>query len=240
MEEAALSDPNDYPNFNTFFTRELKANARPIASEPNSIVSPADGVISALGNIEQGQLIQAKNHKFPLQALLAGDKGLAEDFMDGSFVTVYLSPKDYHRVHLPVTGRLMKTLYVPGRLFSVNKATTNAVPNLFARNERAICVFDTRLGTVCVILVGAMIVAGIDTVWGGQICPISGNRSVKTQEYDKNVPPIELTTGAEIGRFKLGSTAIVLFPPGSMEFDANLAAEMPIKMGERIGISINS
>lgn len=235
LDEAAIADATEYPNFNTFFTRELKPDARPFPNNPEAIISPADGTISAMGEIRHDQLIQAKNHQFSLIHLLAGDSDLANHFFDGSFVTVYLSPKDYHRVHLPIAGQLVKTLYVPGRLFSVNRATTELVPNLFARNERAICVFSTAIGPLCVILVGAMIVAGIETVWGGQLCPKPGARIVTTSDYRDNSPPIEFAAGAEIGRFKLGSTAIVLCPPGSVQLSEELCANSPIKMGQQIG-----
>ena len=236
MTEAILTNPDDYPNFNTFFTRELKPDARPIANEDYTVVSPADGSISQLGSIEDNQILQAKDHKFTLQDLLGGNQSLAEDFLDGSFVTVYLSPRDYHRVHLPLAGQLIKTTYIPGRLFSVNKATTYSVPNLFARNERAICVFKTNLGRMCVIMVGAMIVAGIETVWGGQICRSSGKRKITETDYSKHEPPIQLATGAEIGRFKLGSTAIVLFPPDTVDLNQKLETNCRVRMGQQIGI----
>ncbi|NKB34759.1 MAG: phosphatidylserine decarboxylase [Pseudomonadales bacterium] len=235
MTEAAISDPTEYPNFNTFFTRELKADARPIATGGNAVVSPADGTINALGTIQRDQILQAKNRNYDLLELLAGDHDLAEEFLDGSFVTVYLSPRDYHRVHMPIAGQLLKTIHVPGRLFSVNKVTTASVPNLFARNERAICVFQTSIGIVCVVLVGAMIVAGIETVWGGQICPSIGPRQIKVSDHSNHEPPIQLISGAEMGRFKLGSTAIVLFPPGTLEIDQNLKADSSIRMGQMLG-----
>lgn len=235
MSEAALADPTEYPSFNTFFTRELKAGARPIAPGSDVVVIPADGAISALGTIEDDKLLQAKNHAFRLADLLGGDEALAEEFLNGCYATVYLSPRDYHRVHLPLAGQLLKTTYIPGRLFSVNQLTTESVPNLFARNERAVCVFNTAAGTMCVILVGAMIVAGIETVWGGQICPTSGARKIRVTEYSKHEPPIELATGAEIGRFKLGSTAIVLFPAGAVELDEGLGPNSPVKMGQQLG-----
>ncbi|MFL2855686.1 MAG: archaetidylserine decarboxylase [Pseudohongiellaceae bacterium] len=236
MTEAILTNPDDYPNFNTFFTRELKPDARPIANEDYTVVSPADGSISQLGSIEDNQILQAKDHKFTLQDLLGGNQSLAEGFLDGSFVTVYLSPRDYHRVHLPLAGQLIKTTYIPGRLFSVNKATTYSVPNLFARNERAVCVFKTDLGHMCVIMVGAMIVAGIETVWGGQIYRRSGKRKITETDYSKHEPPIQLAAGAEIGRFKLGSTAIVLFPPDTVDLNQKLETNCQVRMGQQIGI----
>lgn len=235
MSEAAITDPAGYPNFNTFFTRELKTGARPIAAGSDVVVCPADGAISALGAIEDDKLLQAKAHEFKLVDLLGGDDDLAAAYRNGCFATVYLSPRDYHRVHLPLAGQLIKTAYIPGRLFSVNQVTTESVPNLFARNERAVCVFNTSVGTMCVILVGAMLVAGIETMWGGQICPTSGARKMRVSEYGNHEPPIELATGAEIGRFKLGSTAIVLFPPGTVKLDESLGPNSPVKMGQLLG-----
>ena len=236
MTEAMLTDPDDYPNFNTFFTRELKPDARPIIGEDNTVVCPADGSISQLGAIKDNQILQAKDHNFTLQDLLGGNQSLADSFLDGSFVTVYLSPRDYHRVHLPFAGRLIKTIYIPGHLFSVNKATSNSVPNLFARNERAVCLFETDLGHMCVIMVGAMIVAGIETVWGGQICPTSSKRKITEIDYSNHEPPIQLATGAEMGRFKLGSTALILFPPDTIDLDQNLEVSCRVRMGQQIGI----
>ena len=234
MNEAVISDPLEYPNFNSFFTRELRACARPIASDEDAIVSPADGTISALGLINDEQILQAKGRDYSVTDLLGGDQKLADEFRNGTFATVYLSPRDYHRVHMPLSGQLQKLIYVPGRLFSVNQAAANAVPNLFARNERAICAFKTEAGPMCVVLVGAMIVASIETVWGGQVCPSIGSHTIRQTKYLEEEPPIQLATGAELGRFKLGSTAIVLFPPEAIELDQNLRADSAIKMGQRI------
>jgi len=234
MNEAVISDPLEYPNFNSFFTRELRACARPIASDEGAIVSPADGTISALGLINDEKILQAKGRDYSVTDLLGGDQNLADEFRNGTFATVYLSPRDYHRVHMPLSGQLQKLVYVPGRLFSVNQAAAKAVPNLFARNERAICVFNTEVGPMCVVLVGAMIVAGIETVWGGQVCPNIGSRTIRQTKYLEKEPPIQLATGVELGRFKLGSTAIVLFPPEAIELDQNLRADSAVKMGQRI------
>src|SRR5690606_24991155 len=170
MSEAADPEPRNYPSFNAFFTRALKAGARPLDSDPDSIVSPADGAISQLGAIEAGRIFQAKGQTYTTAELL-GDTDMAALFDGGVFATVYLSPRDYHRVHMPVSGRLLRTLYVPGDLFSVNQTTAENVPRLFARNERLVCLFDTECGPMAVVLVGAMIVAGIDTVWAGQVAP---------------------------------------------------------------------
>lgn len=235
MTESAISDPAAYPNFNSFFTRELKPDARRIIEKRNAVVCPADGKISALGAIQKGKLLQAKNREFKLIELLGGDEALTEEFLEGSFATVYLSPRDYHRVHLPLAGRLLKTIYVPGRLFSVNKVTTDSVSNLFARNERAICVFKTTMGYMCVILVGALIVASIETIWAGQLRSWSRKQAVTVTDYNNHEPPIELAAGMEMGRFKLGSTVITLFPPRTVELNKSLEANSPVKMGQMLG-----
>lgn len=203
MSQAVESDPEAYACFNDFFTRALRADARPIGE---GIVSPADGTLSQLGSIDNGTLVQAKGHTYSLTALLGGDTHRAAPFRDGSFATVYLSPRDYHRVHMPVTGTLREMVYVPGRLFSVNQATANHVPGLFARNERLVCLFDTEHGPLAMVLVGAMIVAAIETVWAGQVSPLSGR--VQTTRFDE---PIVIEKGQEMGRFKLGSTVVMCF-----------------------------
>ncbi len=234
MAEAAQQDPYAYNNFNAFFTRALKPDARPICAEENAVVSPADGAISQLGRIVGSDLLQAKGRHFSLYELLGGDSALAQEFVNGDFATVYLSPKDYHRVHMPFTGTLREMIYVPGRLFSVNQATTRQIADLFARNERAICVFDTAHGPMVVILVGAMIVAGIETVFAGQVTPLA--RTVQRTRYQLDSRgPITLNTGDELGRFYLGSTAILLFPEGGVSFSPNLGPDVPVRMGEKIG-----
>lgn len=234
MSEAAQEDPYAYDNFNAFFTRALKDGARPIDSDPHSIVSPADGAISQLGPILGSDVLQAKGRHYSLYELLGGDSALAAEFTNGSFATVYLSPKDYHRVHMPFTGTLREMIYVPGRLFSVNQATTRQIADLFARNERAVCVFDTEHGPMVVILVGAMIVAGIETVFSGPVTPLA--RSVQRTRYALNEKgPIVLTKGDELGRFYLGSTAILLFSEGKASFNSSLAADSPVRMGEKLG-----
>ena len=231
MDEALISHPEDYDNFNDFFTRELKPGSRPVADAGNSIVSPADGVISELGDISEDTLIQAKGVKYSLTALLGGDTRVAEQFQNGRFCTVYLSPKDYHRVHMPADGRLTGMIYVPGRLFSVNQQTANQVPGLFARNERAVCLFETDKGPMAVILVGAMIVAAIDTVWAGQVAP--SRRGLFQESYIDRL--IELARGAEMGKFRLGSTAIVLFGPDVASWSEELQSGSKVCMGEAIG-----
>ena len=206
MSEARLEDPSAYRHFNDFFTRELKAGARPLDTSEKSVLSPADGAISQLGAIEHGRIFQAKDHSFSLLELLGGNTERAAPFMGGSFSTVYLSPKDYHRVHMPLTGILREMVYIPGRLFSVNQTTAEHVPELFARNERVACIFDTEQGPMAVVLVGAMIVASIETVWAGLITPPM--RELRSYDYSQTArQPITLEKGAELGRFKLGSTA---------------------------------
>jgi phosphatidylserine decarboxylase len=236
MSEAQVEDLNAYAHFNDFFTRALKDGARPLDSTPGAILSPADGAISQLGKIDQGRVFQAKGHSFSVSELLGGDTERAAPFMGGDFATVYLSPKDYHRVHMPLAGTLREMIYVPGRLFSVNQTTAENVPELFARNERVVCLFDTERGPMAVVLVGAMIVASIETVWAGLVTP--PKRTLKTFRYDEAArKPITLEKGAELGRFKLGSTAIVLFGPDQVQWNDALAANSPVQMGQLLATS---
>lgn len=234
MSEAQVEDLNAYAHFNDFFTRALKDGARPLDSTAGAVLCPADGAVSQLGKIEQGRVFQAKGHSFSVIELLGGDSQRANPFMGGDFATIYLSPKDYHRVHMPLTGTLREMVYVPGRLFSVNQTTAENVPELFARNERVVCLFDTERGPMAVVLVGAMIVASIETVWAGLVTP--PKRELKTFKYDEAArAPIILEKGAELGRFKLGSTAIVLFGPEQVQWAEQLAANCAVQMGERLG-----
>ena len=235
LSQAKIQEVEKFANFNAFFTRELQANARPLASAPGAIVCPADGAVSQLGDISNGNLLQAKGRHYSCETLLAGDAKMAELFREGKFATIYLSPRDYHRVHMPMAGALQKTIYVPGELFSVNQTTADSVPNLFARNERLICLFDTEVGPMAVILVGAMIVAGIDTVWAGEVCPTRGKREIQVSDYTNQAPSVALPLGGELGRFRLGSTAIVLFPHGTMEFESSLEATSGVVMGQLLG-----
>lgn len=234
MSEAQVEDLNAFAHFNDFFTRALKEGARPLDNTPNAILCPADGAVSQLGKIEQGRVFQAKGHSYSVIELLGGDSQRAAAFMGGDFATIYLSPKDYHRVHMPLTGTLREMIYVPGRLFSVNQTTAENVPELFARNERVVCLFDTERGPMAVVLVGAMIVASIETVWAGLVTP--PKRALKTFRYDEAArAPITLEKGAEMGRFKLGSTAIVLFGPEQVQWAETLEANSPVQMGQRLG-----
>ena len=218
-----------------FFTRELKVDARPIVSGSHELALPADGCVSESGNIDDNRLIQAKGHLFTLEDLLAGDTKLAEQFKNGVFLTTYLSPHDYHRVHMPCAGTLRKMIYVPGELFSVNPFLAQHIPNLFARNERVICVFDTEFGAMAQILVGATVTASMSTVWHGVVNPPRPNR-VQVWEYPSDgVGVIRLAKGAEMGAFRLGSTVVNVFPTQKIALNANLVTGMPTKMGELLG-----
>ncbi len=235
MSEAQSAVVEEYVNFNAFFTRKLKKKARPISNNPNVIISPADGKLMAVGRIKGGQLIQAKNHYFSSQDLLGGDNTLAGAFSNGSFATVYLSPRDYHRLHMPLKGTLMRTIHIPGRLFSVGDATSSNVPNLFARNERLVCVFQTNKGLCCLILVGAMIVSSIRTVWSEDTKRGYKASKIEEVDYTSKKKRVELEKGEEVGHFELGSTVIVLFEEGLMELSSDIFVNAPIKMGEPLG-----
>lgn len=226
LSVAEAEEISKYPSFNAFFTRALKEGQRPIDENAAHIVSPADGAISQLGKIRQGEIFQAKGQSFSTEQLI-GDPQLAQPFGNGEFMTVYLSPKDYHRVHMPFAGRLTETLYVPGELYSVNQVTAENIPALFARNERMVCLFDTELGRMAVVLVGAMIVAGIETVATGKVKPTG---RIELQQYD-----MQLEKGAELGRFYLGSTAIVLFEENKVQWDKMLSANSQVEMGKMVG-----
>ncbi len=226
---AEQTDALKYKSFNEFFTRALKEGVREIDRDTTSIVSPADGAISQLGKIQNGDVFQAKGQSFSVDKLI-GDPQLAAPFIDGEFATVYLSPRDYHRVHMPFAGTLTETLYIPGELFSVNQTTAENIPGLFARNERMVCLFDTELGRMAVVLVGAMIVAGIETVATGKVRP--------TGRVELNHHELKLEKGAELGRFYLGSTAIVLFEQNKMNWDAQFKANSEVVMGEALGHSL--
>ena len=233
MREAANPDAKSYACFNDFFTRALREDARPLDQNPLAILSPADGAVSAVGRIEEDSVFQAKGRSFSLTALLGGDARRARPFMNGSFLTVYLSPRDYHRVHMPCSGTLKEMVYIPGRLFSVNQTTAEGVDRLFARNERAVCIFDTQHGPMAVVMVGAMIVAGIETVWAGQVAPAPHGQ--QDTDYSRNAPPIHLERGLEMGRFKLGSTAIVLFGEGMAQWQEDLGSGAAVSMGQAVG-----
>jgi phosphatidylserine decarboxylase len=232
MDEALHEDINAYKSFNDFFTRELKSGTRPITAEPKAIASPADGVVSQAGLIYEGNIFQAKGKSFTATDLLGGSHERAKVFNDGVFATIYLSPKDYHRLHMPLTGTLREMVHVPGRLFSVNTSTTHVVPGLFARNERVVCLFDTEAGPMALVLVGAIFVSSIETVWHGVVTPPSVTE-VKTWQYQDSAPTLEI--GAEMGRFNMGSTIIVLFGKDKVRWDEQFKAETAVKLGTKIG-----
>ncbi len=233
MSQALEEDPTQYANFNAFFTRQLKPSARDFAKPAGSFLSPADGFISEFGVIQNGQLLQAKRDFYSLERLVA-DQTMAADFQDGSFLTVYLSPKDYHRVHMPVSGELKSMTYIPGSLFSVNDEAVAGISGLFARNERVVCYFKTAYGPMAVILVGAMIVAGIHTVWAGRVAPAK-QRRISSQQYADRAMVLE--RGDEMGFFEMGSTAIVLFAKGAMQFAETLQVGNAIRVGDLIGVA---
>ena len=230
MSEAKKENFSDYESFNQFFIRELKDDARKINENPTALCLPADGRVSQIGHIDDERLLQAKGHFFSLSDLLAGDEELVNTFKNGEFATIYLSPRDYHRVHMPCDATLRKMIYVPGDLFSVNPFLAEHVPNLFARNERVICVFDTAFGPMVQILVGATITASMSTVWAGVINPPrTGEVKVWTYQGDN---AIKLTKGQEMGAFQLGSTVINLFPANSVTLAEHLEVDVPVRMGE--------
>ncbi|HET6435598.1 MAG TPA: archaetidylserine decarboxylase [Xanthomonadaceae bacterium] len=230
LEEAAQSDPRAYDSFNAFFTRSLREGVRAADPDPRALLMPADGRISQCGAIEGGRIFQAKGQSFTAAELLA-DEDAAQPYADGLFATVYLSPRDYHRVHMPWTGRLLETVHVPGRLFSVGPAAVRAVPRLFARNERLVCHFETSFGPMAVVMVGALLVSGVETVWSGIEIPRYG-RAVTVKDY--RGAAITLERFAEMARFNYGSTVIVLLPRGVAALAPGLAAETPVRLGQRL------
>lgn len=233
MREALEPDPEKYASFNAFFTRALQPEARFIAHDPHSICCPSDGMLSQCGAIENGRIFQAKGHDYSLLELLGGDSVLSAQFDAGAFATIYLSPRDYHRVHMPFSGTLKQMIHVPGRLFSVNETTTRQVPRLFARNERVISLFETDAGPMAVILVGAIFVASIDTVWAGAVAP--GYRGVHRAHYGAVNDSVTLDKGAEMGRFNMGSTVVLLFGKDAVAWNESLVANRAVRMGQEIG-----
>ena len=240
MAEAKLKDATDFKTFNDFFTRELEDGARTFITDENTVCYPVDGAISQQGPIEQGQLIQAKGFNYSLETLLGGDKATAAPFQDGEFSCIYLAPKDYHRIHMPITGTLREMIYVPGDLFSVNPLTANNVPNLFARNERVVAIFDTEHGAMAMVLVGATIVASIETVWAGTITPPAGKDVFRWHYPADGVGAITLEKGAEMGRFKLGSTVVTTFAPNMVKFNQAAGPETVTRLGEHYADLVNA
>lgn len=233
MAEARYPQTHHYKTFNDFFTRPLRENARPIEADPQVAVLPADGAVSQCGAIEDQHLFQAKGRYYSLSALLAGDETRAEQLSHGRFITIYLAPRDYHRVHMPCDGVLREMVYVPGDLYSVNPLTTATVNNLFARNERVICYFDTDKGPIAQILVGATIVGSIETSWAGTVNPKREGIIQRWRYPEKNQEgAITLQKGDEMGRFKLGSTVITLFPANTVTFNATLTAGSVTCLGQ--------
>jgi phosphatidylserine decarboxylase len=230
MQEAANPDFASYDSFNDFFTRPLREGARPLTDA--AFICPVDGAISQFGAIEQNNIFQAKNHNYTTTALVGGDATLAAQFDNGSFATLYLSPKDYHRIHMPCAGRLRRMIYVPGALFSVNPTTARGVPGLFARNERVVCVFDSEFGQFVLTLVGATIVGSMATVWHGVVNP---PRSSNIREWRYDDTEITLQKGDEMGRFLLGSTVVMLFPQKTLNFNPEWSPTRAIRMGEMMG-----
>ncbi|SFD08631.1 archaetidylserine decarboxylase [Pseudoalteromonas denitrificans] len=232
MTEAEHEDPSYYKSFNEFFTRPLKDGLRPIATEQHVIAHPVDGKISQLGDIVDDRLIQAKGHDFSLQALLGGEEKTATPFHGGKFATIYLAPKDYHRIHMPIDGTLKQMIYVPGDLFSVNPLTAQNVPNLFARNERVVAIFETEIGPLAMVLVGATIVASIETIWSGTVTPPAGKKVFSWDYPTEGDNKISLKKGEEMGRFKLGSTVILAWPQQVAEFLEGEVPETTTRMGQ--------
>lgn len=230
MSEAAEPDPAQYDSFNAFFTRALKTGVRPLSGGDETLISPVDGAISQLGNIAGEKLFQAKGHNYSLTRLL-GDDNQSRVFENGQFATIYLAPRDYHRIHMPLAGTLKQTRYLPGKLFSVNPRTARSVPGLFARNERLVCLFETQYGPMAVILVGAIFVGSMQTVWGGQVTPPYRAES-RTQRYDDNA--VKLARGEELGRFNMGSTVIVLLPPAAPGLQTSWQPGDKIKLGQAL------
>jgi len=232
MAEALQENIDAYPCFNDFFTRELKADARQFTQLSHGIACPADGAVSQAGDIKQGDIFQAKGKSFTTLELLGGDKQRAQQFENGKFATIYLSPKDYHRLHMPLTGTLREMIHIPGRLFSVNGATADAVPRLFARNERVVAIFDTEVGAMALVLVGAIFVASIETVWHGEVTPPTASE-IRNWQYDvKNAPTLQ--RGEEMGRFNMGSTIIALFAKDAVNWEDNFVAGQKVELGQLI------
>ncbi|MBK1723698.1 archaetidylserine decarboxylase [Thiocystis violacea] len=236
MRLALEPDLAAYPHFNAFFTRALRADARQLDPHPRAILCPVDGAISQIGPITDGRLIQAKGHHYSVRDLLGLGADETHPFDGGQFATIYLSPNDYHRIHMPLRGDLTQMIHVPGQLFSVNGTTARLVPGLFARNERVVCRFDTEAGSLGLILVGAIFVGGMETVWAGEITPPHRGRDIQRWDYSDDCQHIRLEAGDEMGRFNLGSTVILLFPPDRVQWEQGLEAGHKVQLGQRLGV----
>lgn len=238
MGLALEPDLSAYPHFNAFFTRALKPDARPLDSHPRAVHCPVDGAISQIGPISGGRIIQAKGHSYSVQALLGLEPDEQHPFDGGQFATIYLSPNDYHRIHMPLSGDLTQMIHVPGRLFSVNATTARLVPGLFARNERVVCRFDTEAGGMGLVLVGAIFVGGMETVWAGEITPPHSGEDIQRWDYSDDCQHIRLEGGDEMGRFNLGSTVVLLFPPNRVQWEPGLAPGQKVRLGQRLGMRL--
>jgi phosphatidylserine decarboxylase len=234
MSDAVEREPTAYASFNEFFTRELRGSARPVDADPGAIVSPVDGTVSEAGTLSSDRLLQAKDHEYTLRALLAGNTAWERTFAGGSFATIYLAPYNYHRIHAPLPGELRESFYVPGKLFSVNRTTAQLVPGLFSRNERVFCGFDSGGLPWAIVLVGALNVGSMATVWHGDVTPRK-HREVTPLPVTDVLASTTLSKGAEMARFNMGSTVILLLPPGASDWQNTLAAGRVLRMGERIG-----
>jgi phosphatidylserine decarboxylase len=239
MSIAEQTDAGEYNSFNAFFTRQLNSSARPVDISIQSIISPVDGSVSQYGRINKDKLVQAKGKDYTLLSLLGGDQALAAKFTDGDFITLYLSPKDYHRIHMPMDGELQSMIYIPGKLFSVSPNTTQGIDNLFARNERVINLFKTDIGNVALIMVGAIFVGSMETVWAGEITPNDIHKK-SIQNYTTTDEKIRLPKGAEAGRFNMGSTVILLFEKEKISWAPRIATDVEINMGQQIAEISNS
>lgn len=235
MSEAAASDPKAYKTFNDFFTRPLKEGARPLVADADELAHPVDGTVSQAGTIQHDSLIQAKGHDYSLTELLGGNQVLGKEFEHGSFATIYLAPRDYHRIHMPCDGTLREMIYVPGDLFSVNPLTAEHVPNLFARNERVVAIFDSARGPFAMVLVGATIVASIETSWAGTVTPPRGPKVHRWHYPSQGPTAITLKQGEEMGRFKLGSTVILAFPEAAISWHEDVTPGEVTRMGQVLG-----
>lgn len=238
MNEAAESDPRAYPDFNHFFTRPLKAGARPLAAGASDLCCPVDGRVSQIGALQDDSMLQAKGRTFSLTQLLGGEPARARPFRNGGFVTLYLSPRDYHRIHMPLRGQLREMVHIPGKLLSVSPLTTRMAPELFARNERVATLFETAAGPMAMVLVGAINVASIETAWAGPVTPPLGNE-IRRWTYPATGPDaIDLPKGAEMGRFNMGSTVILAFGDGAIAWDSNMTPEAAVRMGQKLGETV--
>jgi phosphatidylserine decarboxylase len=238
MSEAAEPDPRRYRHLNALFTRALRPELRPLDPDPAAILSPVDGLLSQIGTVAGGRLIQAKGQDFALGELLGGDAEATRQFDGGAFATLYLSPRDYHRIHMPLAGELRGMAHLAGRLYSVNGTTAALVPGLFARNERVVCRFETPAGPMSLVLVGAIFVGGIETTWAGEVSPIAAARERLPRLKERERAVVRLERGAEMGRFNLGSTVVLLFPAGMVSWDPSRVPGSAVRIGQRLGALI--